>query len=93
LGVGGEHTPVPGSHVPGSLHTSLEVHATEGVPTQEPPWQAYVSHLLDPVQLAPSFRCVCAEHIPVLGLQVPATWHESVAGGQPTGLDPVQTPA
>jgi hypothetical protein len=41
----------------------------------------------------PSVTGVCAEHTPVLVLQEPATWHESVAGGQMTGLEPTHEPA
>src|SRR2546426_207329 len=42
------------------------------------------------LQLVPS-AAFGFEHVPVAGLQVPATWHWSLAV-QTTGLDPVQIP-
>src|SRR5207245_2456486 len=50
-----------------------------------------------PVQALPSLQVAPSgfaglEHVPVAGLQVPATWHWSAAA-QTTGLVPVHTPA
>lgn len=62
------------------------------LPVQTPVWQ-----LLDCVQGLPSSHVVpfaafvCAEHRPVDGAQVPATW-QTVAGVQVTGLAPMQAP-
>jgi hypothetical protein len=53
-------------------------------------WQMPFWHV-PPEQTAPSGACGL-EHWPVLGLQVPATWHWSKAV-QTTGVPPEQTPA
>jgi hypothetical protein len=90
--VSAEHIPVPEAHMPATWQASLAVHMTEAVPVHTPPAHAYESHLLDPEHAVPSASCVCAEHVPVLGLHVPAAWHASLAGGHTTGLEPVQTP-
>lgn len=44
-----------------------------------------------PEQVVPSLA-LGFEHMPVDGLQTPATWQESLAA-HVTGFDPVQTPA
>src|SRR5205814_1683566 len=61
------------------------------LPTQAPDWQLSVW-----VQALPSLQAVPSalagfEHVPVLGLQAPATWHWSGAG-HATGLPPTQAP-
>jgi len=48
-------------------------------------------HALPSLQVVP-FEAVGFEHVPVVGLHVPTTWHWSLAV-QLTGLEPVQTPA
>src|SRR5437867_3086390 len=60
-------------------------------PVQIPDWQVSVC-----VQALPSLQDVPSaafgfEQVPVAGLQVPATWHWSLAL-QTTGLEPVQMP-
>src|SRR5437879_10487229 len=61
------------------------------LPVQTPLWQVSVC-----VQALPSLQALPLtfagfEHVPVVGEQVPATWHWSEAV-QTTGLLPVQTP-
>jgi hypothetical protein len=48
-------------------------------------------HALSSLQLVP-LAAVGLEQVPVVGLQVPATWHSSLAV-QTTGSDPAQVPA
>jgi hypothetical protein len=69
-----EHEPLVGSQVPATWHWSLAVQVTGFEPVQVPVWHAYRwLHLSVPVQPVPSGTTVCAEHVPVEGLQVPAT--------------------
>jgi hypothetical protein len=72
---GFEHAPVAGLHVPALWHWSSAAHTTRLLPVQVPLWQVSVW-----VQALPSLHSVPFplfgfEHIPVLGLQVPAVWH------------------
>jgi len=90
--VGLEHMPVDGLHVPATWHWSDAVHVTGLPPVQTPAWQVSVCvHELPSLQPVP-FAAVGLEHMPVDGLQVPATWHWSDAV-HVIGLPPVQTPA
>ena len=68
-----------GSHLAVPPHTPL-VHLS-----------LFVQRLLS-LQVVPSAAAVCAAHRPVAGTQAPATWQESVAGGQVTGFEPTQVP-
>src|SRR2546425_837211 len=88
---GFEQTPVEGLQVPATWHWSLAVQATGLLPVQTPDRQESVW-----VQALPSLEGVPSgaaglEQAPVEGVQVPATWHWSLAV-QVTGLPPVQTP-
>jgi hypothetical protein len=76
--VGFEHAPVPGLHVPATWHWSDAVHVT-AVPAQLPlVHTSPVVHAFPSLQAVP-FEAVGFEHVPVLGLHVPATWHWSDA--------------
>src|SRR2546428_657435 len=82
---------VEGWQVPATWHWSLAVQATGLLPVQTPDRQESGW-----VQALPSLQVVPSgasglEQAPVEGLQVPATWHWSLAV-QMTGLPPVQTP-
>src|SRR2546422_11239275 len=77
--------------VPATWHWSEAVQATGLLPVQTPLWQVSVG-----VQALPSLQALPLaftgfEHVPVVGEQVPATWHWSEAV-QATGLLPAQTP-
>src|SRR2546426_11215856 len=83
--------PVAGLQVPASWHWSGAVQVTGLLPVQVP-----LSHLSVWVHASPSLHAVPSglagfEHMPVAGLQVPASWHWSGAV-QVTGLLPVQVP-
>ena len=70
--VGFEQTPVAGLHVPGVWHWSGVAHTTGFAPVHTPAWQVSVR-----VQAFPSLHDVSLgatgfEHVPVVGLQVPA---------------------
>jgi hypothetical protein len=87
-----EHVPVAGLQVPATWHWSDAAQTTGFAPVQTPAWQVSLC-----VQPLPSLQAVLfafagLEHVPVAGLQVPATWHWSDAV-QTTELAPVQTPA
>jgi len=75
---GFEHWPEVGSHVPATWHWSLAVQTT-GAPPQAPPvhWSAVVQ-ALPSLQVVPS-GAEGLLHCPVEGVQVPATWHGSLA--------------
>jgi hypothetical protein len=63
-------------------------------PAQTPAVQTSPSvHRLLSLQVVPFGALVWAEHAPVAGTQVPATWQASVATGQVTGLPPTHAPA
>jgi hypothetical protein len=73
--VGLEHAPVLGSHVPGTWHWSSAVQVTGLDPMHVP-----LSHVSVCVHASPSlqvvpFAAVGLEQTPVVGSQVPATWH------------------
>src|SRR2546425_263170 len=88
---GVEHGPVAGFQVPAMWHWSLAVQMTGLEPVQVPDWHVSVwVHALPSLQLVPSVA-FGFEQVPVAGLQVPATWHWSLAV-QTTGLEPVQVP-
>jgi hypothetical protein len=60
-------------------------------PVHVPAWHVSVwVHALPSLHAVPS-GAFGFEHAPVVGSQVPATWHESLAV-HVTGLDPVHTP-
>ena len=87
-----EQTPVAGLHLPASWHWSGGAHRT-GVPGAHVP----LSQASPVVHASPSshevpFALAGFEHVPVAGLQVPASWHWSSAV-QTTGLAPVHAPA
>jgi hypothetical protein len=66
-----EQIPVPGSHVPGSWHSSSAVQTTGSEPLHAPPWHRSVC-----VQAFPSSHgavFVGFEHSPEAGSQVPAS--------------------
>jgi hypothetical protein len=91
-GLGAVHVPVPGWHVPGVLHSGA-VHVTGLDPTHAPVWHVYfVKQRFVPVHGVP-VSGAGAEHVPVVGLHVPAAWHASGAAGHTTGLDPMHDPA
>src|SRR5258706_485477 len=89
--VGFEQAPDVGLHVPTSWHGSLAAHATGLVPAQMP-----ARHVSVCVQALPSLQAVPLgllglEQVPEVGLQVPGSWHWSLAV-QTTGLAPAHTP-
>jgi hypothetical protein len=80
------------SQVPATWHWSLAEQLTGLAPVQAPAW-----HVSTWVQAFPSLHAVPSvaagfEHAPVLGLQLPTTWHSSEAV-HVTGLAPAQLPA
>jgi len=86
-----EQTPVVGLQVPASWHWSVAAQTMGCVPTQAPARQVSLC-----VQALPSLQLVPSgftgfEHVPVLGLQIPASWHWS-EGAQVIELAPLQTP-
>jgi len=88
--LGFEHIPVLGLHVPAWWQPSLAVQVT-GVPPHVPFWhESFCVQGLPSLQPVP-FGALGFEHIPVLELHVPATWHWSIAVQVP-GCDPTQVP-
>ena len=86
-----EHIPVAGSQLPATWHWSLAVHVTGFDPVHAPAWHAYnVLHLLLPVHAVPS-GAPGFEQAPIVGSQLPATWHWSLAV-HITGFEPVHEP-
>src|SRR5690242_15194605 len=90
--LGLEHTPVAMLQVPASWHWSIAVQTTGLAPVHVPAWQVSVC-----VQPLPSLHMLPLallglEHTPVAMLQVPSSWHWSIAV-QTTGLAPVHVPA
>jgi hypothetical protein len=75
LGAAGlEHMPLAGSHVPATWHWSRGLHVT-GLPAQVPFWhESLVVQALPSLQAVP-FGAEGFEHVPLLGLHVPGTWH------------------
>jgi hypothetical protein len=91
VAIGVEQMPEPGSHVPTRWHASIAVHVTGLEPTQVPAVQVSVRvHALPSLQAVP-FAAVGFEHTPVVVLQLPATWHVSLAA-HVTALPPAQVP-
>src|SRR5437867_190194 len=77
---GFEHAPVAGLQVPASWHWSGAAHTVAFPPMQPPFWHASVC-----VYALPSWPVLPSglagfEHVPVVGLQVPTSWHWSGAG-------------
>jgi hypothetical protein len=76
---GFEQTPVLGLHVPAVWHWS-GLGQTVGVPAEHTPaWQVSVVVQAFPSLHVVPFAFAGFEHTPVVGLQVPALWHWSVA--------------
>ncbi len=76
----------------GGVHWSLAVHVTGFEPVHVPLWQVSVCvHALPSLHDVP-LAATGFEHTPVLGLQVPAEWHVSLAvqttAGQQTRVAP-----
>jgi hypothetical protein len=69
------HMPVPGLHAPTSWHWSSAVQVTGLPPVQTPAWQVSVCVHLLPSSQPVSSGAAGFEQAPVLGVQVPATWH------------------
>jgi len=89
---GVEQTPVLMLHVPAVWQVAGVPHTTGFDPTQAPLWQLSVFvQALPSEQAVPFAALVCAEQVPVAGLQVPTTLH-AAAVGQTTGLEPTQAP-
>jgi hypothetical protein len=92
LPTGFEHVPVAGSHVPAVWHASEAEQLTESPPTHTPAWHVSVCvHAFPSLHAVPSVTGGFV-HAPVVGSQVPAAWHGSLAV-QVTGLLPTHTPA
>ena len=91
-GAGGlEQEPLLGSHVPARWHESTGGQTTGLVPAHVPLMHAnVVSQRLLLAHAVPS-GTVGLLHWPLVGSQVPATWHESL-GAHTTGLDPEHAP-
>jgi hypothetical protein len=87
-----EQTPVDGSHIPAAWHWSAAEQVTGSAPAHTPLTHAStVVHALPSLQATPSGR-TGFEHVPVVGLHVPAAWHWST-GAHVTGFDPAHVPA
>src|SRR5689334_11114347 len=76
---GFEHAPVVESQVPAAWHWSLAVQITGSLPTQAPAWQESLRVQADPSLHAVPSATAGFEHAPVVGSQVPAAWHWSLA--------------
>lgn len=90
--IGFEHLPLAGSHVPAVWHWSMAVHITAIPGVQTPLRHASpvpVQELLS-LQGVPSVASGL-EHVPVLGLQVPAVW-QAVGVGHVTAVPAMQVP-
>src|SRR5438128_1939844 len=92
LALGGfEHVPVAELQAPARWHWSVALQTIGLAPMQVPLWQESLC-----VQALPSVHALPLglegfEHTPVIGLQIPATWHWS-GPGQTIGLLPTQLP-
>jgi hypothetical protein len=89
---GFEQAPVLGLQVPAEWHWSEAVQVTGLLPMHAPLWQVSACVQAFPSLQAVPLIAVGLEQVPVLGLQVPATWHWSLAA-QVTGFVPTQAPA
>jgi len=87
-----EQVPVAGSQVPATWHWPLALHVIGLEPVQTPVWHVSVCVQALPSLQAVPFGAFGFEQVPVIGLQVPATWHWPLAE-HVTGFEPVQTPA
>lgn len=84
-------SPLLGSQVPATWHWSDAAQTTGLAPTQAPAWhESTVVQALPSMQAVP-FAALGLLQTPLLGSQVPATWHWSDAA-QTTGLAPTQAP-
>jgi hypothetical protein len=89
---GSLHRPLDVSQVPAEWHWSLAAHTTALAPVQTPPWhESLLVHALPSLHPVPLALAGLLQ-TPVAALQVPASWHWSVAV-QVTGFVPLQTPA
>jgi hypothetical protein len=75
-GVCEEHCPVAEAHVPGTWQTSVALQPTAGPAVHTPPRHVsgVVHALLSALHAMPSVA-LGYEHVPVVGLHVPAVWH------------------
>src|SRR5438552_1142739 len=93
LGLAGfEHVPVAGLQVPASWHWSGAVQVTGFAPVQVAAWQVSLRVHAPASSQAVPLGFAGLEQVPVVGSQVPASWHWSGAG-QVTGFAPVHAPA
>jgi hypothetical protein len=89
--VGAEHVPVDGLQVPATLQAAAAGQTTGLEPTQAPFWHESVRvHMSPSEHVAPFAALVGVEHMPLAGLQVPATLH--VGAWQTIGFAPTQAP-
>jgi hypothetical protein len=91
VAVGFEHVPVLGLHVAATWHWSLAVQVTGFDPVHAPDWQASTCVLALPSLHAAPLGAVGFEQRPLVGSQVPATWHWSLAT-HTIAFDPLHTP-
>jgi hypothetical protein len=90
--VGFEHKPLAGSQMPAAWHWSIATQMRGLPPLHVPDIQTSVwVHALPSLQAVPS-AAAGLEQTPVVGSQIPAVWHASLAV-HVTGLAPAQTPA
>src|SRR5439155_394205 len=93
LGLAGlEQALVAGWQVPASWHWSCAGQVTGFAPVHVPAWQVSVRVHALPSSHAVPLGFAGLEQVPVVGSQVPASWHWSGAG-QVTGFAPVHVPA
>jgi hypothetical protein len=89
---GFEHTPDVGSQTPATWHWSEAAQVTTLAPVQVPVWQVSVWVQAFPSLHDDPFALAGFEHVPLVGSQVPALWHWSLAV-HVIPFDPVQVPA
>ncbi len=70
-----EQVPVAGSHVPATWHWSEAAQVTGLAPVQVPAWRVSVWVQASPSVQAAPLALAGLEQTPVVGLQVPASWH------------------
>ena len=67
--------PLAELQMPATWHWSDAVHVTGLAPVQAPAWQVSVWVQALPSEQPVPFGALGLLHVPVAGLQVPATWH------------------
>ena len=92
VAAGFEQAPVVGLQVPATWHWSLGAQVTGAPPVQAPAWQLSFTVQALPSLHAVPFVAAGFEQVPVVELQVPATWHGSLAA-QVTAVPAAQVPA